>query len=168
MSKEKLIREDDPIFFDEQDTAIKEQLLEWIRQRFEPATEIHPRTSYGLKHEFKKDTGTYVFNGVMKGALIHLGFMPVNTSKQNWNFWMKRKLPGGFYKWGIENFKECDSPLGDFVKDMKDDLRFPKAEMSKVELLRYLNSVHACKDALKAFEELWKIYTHSQKDNSNK
>lgn len=158
MTKLNCLREDDPIIFDDADASEKEKLLAWITERYEPATEICPKTSYGLKHNFKRDTGIYVLNGVMKGALLSLGFVPVNTSKQNWNFRMKVKIPDGFYKWAISNFFLEDSLLGDFARDMEQDYLFPRAAKTKKEIQFYLDARFACQEAKDSFCKLWNIY----------
>lgn len=158
MSKQKCLKEDDPARFDELDVLEKEQLIAWITKQYEPATGICPKTSYGLKHDFKRDSGMFVLNGVMKGALLSLGFVPVNTAKQNWNFRMKVKIPDGFYKWATSNFLLEDSPLGDFARDMEKDFRFPRAAKTKKEIQFYLDARFACQEAKDSFCKLWNIY----------
>lgn len=158
MSKQKCLKEDDPARFDELSVLEKESLLAWITKKYETATEICPKTSYGLKHDFKRDTGIFVLNGVMKGALLKLGFVPVNIAKQNWNFRMKIKIPDGFYKWATSNFLIEDSPLGDFVRDMEHDFQFPRAAKTKKGIAFYLDSRFACQEAKTSFKQLWNIY----------
>lgn len=158
MSKQNCLKEDDPAIFADAEASEKERLLAWITKQYEPATEICPKTSYGLKHDFKRDTGIYVLNGVMKGALLSLGFVPVNTAKQNWNFRMKVKIPDGFYKWATTYFLTEDSPLGDFVKDMEHDFQFPRAANTRKEIQFYLEARFACKEAKASFCILWEIY----------
>ncbi len=70
----------------------KQTLDEWIKSKFEPSKRIYwQRSSYGLKHNFERDTDIYVTNGEFKGAMLMAGFAPVNEKEINWYFKIKVK-----------------------------------------------------------------------------
>lgn len=66
-----------------------------------------------------------------------------------------------FYKFMITNKITDESPVGDFARDMKADLTWPrtcKYIYDKNFLLNYLRRRGACSQALDAFEEAWDEY----------
>lgn len=70
----------------------KQTLAEWIKSKIEPSKRIYwQRSSYGLKHDFERDTDIYVTNGEFKGAMLMEGFAPVNEKELNWYFKIKVK-----------------------------------------------------------------------------
>ena len=70
----------------------KEMVQEWIFKNLEHASKnCHGGTSYGIKHEFEKDTGVYLTNGHFKGAMLVAGFDPIDYDELNWEFKIKRK-----------------------------------------------------------------------------
>ena len=151
-------KEDSPEMFKELDEDDRVKLLAWIRGKYEIGDEAFEKTTYGLKHDFQRETGIFVFNGAFKGALVHLNFEPVDPLEQNWHFKMRVKVPEGFYKWVTSNYAHVDSPLGDFARDMEHDFKFPMSANTKRELAFYLDFRFACQDAKDAFEKLWSIY----------
>lgn len=72
-----------PNLFD--DISVEEQaaLLNWIEQNIRgKERRMLKYDSYKLKHLYP----SYIENGVMKGALIRCGYIPVDTSRVNWKF----------------------------------------------------------------------------------
>lgn len=58
-------------------------LLNWIEQNIRgKERRMLKYDSYKLKHLYPR----YIENGVMKGALIRCGYIPVDTSRINWKF----------------------------------------------------------------------------------
>ncbi|AVP62900.1 hypothetical protein C3B64_00965 [Clostridium botulinum] len=142
----------------------KEALDKWIKAKFEVAGKAYnKRSSYGLKHDFKRDTGIYVYNGVFKGAMLNAGFKAVDETQLNWDFYIKERIPDGFYSFCIKRYKHNNSILGDFARDMDKDSKFPKESKNKEEIEEYLYIRNACKEAMKAFERAWNYYDKSIK-----
>lgn len=88
---EKTLRLNHPNCYDELSQEDKQALCEWIEQKFEKATRPYKSSSYGLKHDFERDAGIYVTNGAFKGAMLTVGFTPVNVNELNWYFKIKIK-----------------------------------------------------------------------------
>ena len=89
------------------------------------------------------------------------GYNPVSPNELNWRYriFLTRELnenPSPFFIWAKQWKKEA-SPCGDFVRDMLHDFNFPTAAEHTV-ILNYLRRIGACCGAIKAFEELWRVY----------
>lgn len=146
------------------DLNAKEQseISEWIKRNIRPARKVlQGRTSYGLKHVLEHDTGIYLTNNQFKDAMLSAGYTPVNPNELNWRYRivLMREIndnPSPFFKW-VTQFKNEDSPLGDFATDMLADFDFPQTADYKV-IKRYLERIFACDGAIAAFEELWRNY----------
>ncbi len=150
---------DHPARFEELQAKEQAALLAWIGKHFEPSKRTYwRRSSYGLKHDFQRDTGIYVYNGAFKGAMQKAGIIPAVEKEQNWHFKMKEKVQEGFYGWCVQRYRRKDTPLGDLARDMEMDPNFPKDATTKEEILAYLNGRFACTGAVKTFEKAWKIY----------
>ena len=78
-----------PQDFDTFTTEEQDRLLAWIRTELTPAKRVFSRTSYGLKHDFERDTRIYVSNGAFKGAMALCGYEAVDTSLVNWQYRVK-------------------------------------------------------------------------------
>lgn len=61
-------------------------LLAWIEGNVEPSGRAGESTSYGWKHLLQEETGLYVNNGQFKGAMLALGYEPVDPAQPNWSF----------------------------------------------------------------------------------
>lgn len=85
--------------FDTMDKDIRKMLLAWIDKTYMEGQRTLKRSSYGIKHDFERDSHEYVTNGQFKGAMKHLGFEPINPEERNWIFRMKRKPVLSFYNW---------------------------------------------------------------------
>ncbi|MBP2033468.1 uncharacterized protein YozE (UPF0346 family) [Clostridium algifaecis] len=141
---------------EEKDKAI---LDKWIKGKFQLSKRTYAKgSSYGLKHDFERETGIYVYNGQFKAAMIRAGFTAIYENEQNWHFKMKERIPNSFYRFCIRRYKYNDSSLGDFVRDMEKAPEFPKESIDKTEIKDYLYSKHACLGAMKAFEKAWKHF----------
>lgn len=148
-----------PSCYEQLEPREKEVLDKWVRRKFEKSKRTYTdRSSYGLKHDFKRETGIYVYNGAFKGAMIEAGFEAKDETKLNWHFKVKERIPDSFWGFCIKQYKYNDSPLGDLAKDMKIAPGFPRESNDKAEILDYLHSRYACKEAVKAFEKAWKYY----------
>lgn len=144
---------------------------DWIKNNIRKSGVIlHGRTSYGLKHLLKSDINLYLTNNTnneFKDAMLLSGYKPVNPDELNWRYRiiLTREInsnPSPFFKW-VKQFKDDRNPRGDFARDMINDFKFPVfAEHDLIE--EYLNRNHACKGALKAFEELWSAYARETAD----
>lgn len=138
----------------------QKQILDtWIKTSFEASRkEYDGGSSYPLKHHFSRECGFYISNAQFKAAMLEAGFPPLDPEKQNWHFKMTEKIPDGFYKWCVAKYAKRDSPQGDFARDVKTAHDFPKASTDKVEIRDYMRRKNACKEALAAFEKIWKRY----------
>lgn len=88
---EETLRLNHPNCYDELSQEDKQAVIGWIEQKFEKASRTYSISSYGLKHDFERDTGIYVSNGEFKGAMLTAGFKPVNANELNWYFKIKLK-----------------------------------------------------------------------------
>ena len=143
---------------DEEITAIQE----WIRKNIRAGKKVlKGYTSYGMKHLLEHDTRIYLTNNEFKDAMWLSGYMPVNPKELNWEYRIEltkdiNDNPSPFFEWAGQ-FKEDDTPQGDFVRDMQSDIKFPIMAEHGI-ILRYLNRTSACDGAIEAFEELWSEY----------
>jgi hypothetical protein len=65
-------------------------LVEWINKSFLSCRNKCSISSYGLKHVFENSkNGFYINNGMVKGAMLMLGFTPLNSSCTNFNYKIK-------------------------------------------------------------------------------
>ena len=150
---------DHPDCLEELSAKKQEALMAWIGKHFEPARQPYwHRSSYGLKHDFQRDTGIYVYNGAFKGAMLKSGIVPADEKEQNWHFKMKEKVQDGFYGWCVQRYRRKDTPLGDLARDMEMDPKFPENATTKEEILDYLKGRYACAGAVKALVKAWGIY----------
>ena len=150
---------DHPARFEELQAKKQAALLAWIGKHFEPSRQTYwHRSSYGLKHDFQRDTGIYVYNGAFKGAMLKSGIVPADEKEQNWHFKMKEKMQEGFYGWCVQRYRRKDTPLGDLARDMELDPKFPKDATTKEEILAYLKGRYACTGAVKTLGKAWKLY----------
>jgi len=151
--------EDHPGCYDNLSLEEKRALDNWICSKFQKAKRIYRRrSSYGLKHDFERDSGIYVYNGAFKGAMLAAGFAPADETEQNWHFRVKEKVPDSFYGWCVQRYKHRNSALGDLARDMEMMPSFPKLSTDKDEILEHLWQSNACNGAIRAFERAWKQY----------
>ena len=152
----------DETLITEKDEATIAAVSEWIKNNIRPAKKIlQGHTSYGMKHLLEHDTGIYLTNNEFKDAMMLAGYSPVSPNELNWRYriFLTRELNENlnpFFIWAKQWKKEA-SPCDDFVRDMLHDFNFPTAAEHTV-ILNYLRRIGACNGAIKAFEELWRVY----------
>lgn len=79
--------EGQPHHYDALPEEEKAIVQDWIAKHISPRKTVNGRiTSYGLKHRLTADTGLYIFNGVMKGAMDAAGYQPVRSLDLNWSW----------------------------------------------------------------------------------
>jgi len=72
--------------YNELPEEIKIVLDEWVRTSIVPDdTGKSQRSSYGLKADFFRDTGIYIFTGPMDASLQKAGYKPMNSDEKD--FW---------------------------------------------------------------------------------
>jgi hypothetical protein len=68
----------------------REALQYWIERAIQPALKADERhSSYGLKHEYERETKLYVSHAQFKGAMLVAGYLPTEKGEQNWHFKIK-------------------------------------------------------------------------------
>lgn len=155
-----------PNIYNELPLKIKKELDTWIQENFVKSKTVYrTRTSYGLKHDFQRDTGIYIYNGAFKGAMKKAGFEAADEAQLNWHFKMKERIPDSFWGFCINRYKYNNSCLGDFTRDMEKAPEFPRKSKNKEEVKDYMYRKNACKEAKKAFERAWSYY---EKDMNKK
>ncbi len=78
---------EDPQIYDELPQEVKEMLDGWISTYIVPSKRGYwKRSSYGLKADFQRDTGIYIYSGAFNGAVLKAGHQPVNPKDTNWYF----------------------------------------------------------------------------------
>jgi hypothetical protein len=87
----------DPKRFNDLSPVQREDVLLWINDVFTPQKMANTKhTSYGYKHHYAgyrnrqgRDDGLgdhYLSNGAFKGAMLHMGYAPVERTATNWVF----------------------------------------------------------------------------------
>lgn len=67
-------------------------MTEWIAGEYDTASKAFSATSYGEKHQFEdSEYGFYVTNGQFKGAMLEMGWKPIDASEMNWRYKIKLK-----------------------------------------------------------------------------
>jgi hypothetical protein len=78
---------DHPRAYDTLSREEKEALQYWIGHAIQVATKVDDDySSYGLKHEYERETNLYVSNAQFKGAMLVAGYLPVKLGEQSWRF----------------------------------------------------------------------------------
>ena len=90
----------------------REAIKLWITLSMVPAGRVAPYcTSYGLKHDAESALSLYVSNDQFKGAMLALGYSPVDHREPNWRFRIKPRCgrevpafyaPGNYTGFGID------------------------------------------------------------------
>jgi uncharacterized protein YozE (UPF0346 family) len=62
-----------------------------------------------------------------------------------------------FYSWLLK-FKNDDTAIGDLARDARVDGEFPRHSVSYKNLEKYLESKHACEEAMDVFTEAFAQY----------
>ncbi len=80
-------QKDHPRAYDTLSQEEKEALQYWIEHAIRPATKADDHySSYGLKHEYERETKLYVSNAQFKGAMLIAGYRPTEKGEQSWHF----------------------------------------------------------------------------------
>lgn len=81
---------DHPHTYDALSHEEREALQYWIERAIQPALKADERhSSYGLKHEYERETKLFVSHAQFKGAMLMAGFLPTEKGEQNWHFKIK-------------------------------------------------------------------------------
>ncbi|MCD7812191.1 MAG: sterile alpha motif-like domain-containing protein [Ruminococcus sp.] len=138
----------------------------WIQKNIRHEKKVlDGRTSYGMKHILQHDTGIYLTNNEFKDAMLLAGFQPVNPNELNWRYKISlvryiNENHSPFFQWAVRTHDGDNSPLGDFVSDMKHSLDFPTLS-EKTIIEWYLYRKDACDEAFKAFADLWEEFENA-------
>jgi len=78
---------DHPRAYDTLSPKEKEALQYWIEHAIQTSTKVDDEySSYGLKHEYERETKLYVSHAQFKGAMLVAGYLPVKKGDQSWHF----------------------------------------------------------------------------------
>src|SRR5213080_3392508 len=78
---------DHPYEYDTLSQEEKEALQSWIEHAIQPAPKADERhSSYGLKHDYERETKLYVSHAQFKGAMLIAGYQPTEKGEQSWHF----------------------------------------------------------------------------------
>jgi len=89
---------DDHSEYDSLSAEAKQAVQYWISKAIHSANRIASSSSYGLKHDYERESKHYLSNGEFKGAMLAAGYTPVNKDEKNWLFkirptYDKRHIP---------------------------------------------------------------------------
>ena len=83
-------QKDHPRVYDTLSQEEREVLQYWIEHAIQPAPKADEHySSYGLKHEYERETKLYVSHAQFKGAMLVAGYLPTEKGEQNWHFKIK-------------------------------------------------------------------------------
>ena len=83
-------QKDHPCVYDTLSQEAREALQYWIEHAIQPALKADEHfSSYGLKHEYERETKLYVSHAQFKGAMLVAGYLPTEKGEQNWHFKIK-------------------------------------------------------------------------------
>jgi hypothetical protein len=83
-------QKDHPRVYDMLSQQEREVLQYWIEHAIQPALKTDEHySSYGLKHEYERETKLYVSHAQFKGAMLVAGYLPTEKGEQNWHFKIK-------------------------------------------------------------------------------
>ena len=83
-------QKDHPHVYDTLSQEAREVLQYWIEHVIQPALKADAHySSYGLKHEYERETKLYVSHAQFKGAMLVAGYLPTEKGEQNWHFKIK-------------------------------------------------------------------------------
>lgn len=83
-------QKDHPRAYDTLSQEGREALQDWIERAIQPAPKADERhSSYGLKHEYERETTVFVSHAQFKGAMLMAGYLPTEKGEQNWHFKIK-------------------------------------------------------------------------------
>src|ERR1700730_1983233 len=77
-------QKDHPHAYDALSQEEREALQYWIERAIQPALKADERhSSYGLKHEYERETTLFVSHAQFKGAMLVAGYLPTEKGEQN-------------------------------------------------------------------------------------
>ena len=80
-------QKDHPHEYDTLSQAEKEALQYWIEHAIQPAQKADEHhSSYGLKHDYERETKLFVSHAQFKGAMLVAGYQPSEKGEQSWHF----------------------------------------------------------------------------------
>jgi len=83
-------QKDHPHAYDALSQEERAALQYWIEHAIQPAQKADEgHSSYGLKHEYERETKLYVSHAQFKGAMLVAGYLPTVKGEQNWHFKIK-------------------------------------------------------------------------------
>jgi hypothetical protein len=83
-------QKDHPHAYDTLSQEEREALQYWIERAIQPALKADEgHSSYGLKHEYERETKLFVSHAQFKGAMLIAGYLPTEKGEQNWHFKIK-------------------------------------------------------------------------------
>lgn len=83
-------QKDHPRVYDTLSQEAREALQYWIEHAIQPALKADEHfSSYGLKHEYERETKLYVSHAQFKGAMLVARYLPTEKGEQNWHFKIK-------------------------------------------------------------------------------
>jgi hypothetical protein len=83
-------QKDHPHAYDTLSHEEREALQYWIERAIQPALKADEgHSSYGLKHEYERETKLFVSHAQFKGAMLIAGYLPTEKGEQNWHFKIK-------------------------------------------------------------------------------
>ncbi|SHH87003.1 hypothetical protein [Desulfosporosinus lacus] len=78
---------DNPSIYNELPHEVKDVLDAWIFANILPGKRTSTRRSvYGLKTDFQRATGIYLYSGAFAGAMVKAGYRPMNPSNPSGRF----------------------------------------------------------------------------------
>jgi hypothetical protein len=78
---------DHPRAYDTLSLEEKTALHYWIEHAIQTSTKVDDEySSYGLKHEYERETNLYVSHAQFKGAMLVAGYLPIKKGEQSWHF----------------------------------------------------------------------------------
>ncbi len=80
-------QKDHPGEYDTLSPEAQAALQYWIKHAIQPAKKVdNNNSSYGLQHDYQRETKLYVSNAQFKGAMLIAGYQPTELNDQHWHF----------------------------------------------------------------------------------
>ena len=77
-----------PTMFDVLPCAERQRMTDWVERNIVPNADEQQKTenTYVIKNIYQEQYDTYTYSGCMNGALLLLGYRPLDTTKMDWTF----------------------------------------------------------------------------------
>lgn len=114
-----------PEEFDKLSDDRKNEIIAYLKTRFEPSDSYNPTTSYALKHFRTEKAIGYLTNGEFKGAMLAAGFIPQYQKEEYWRFKVQEHRPPslGIHKYIAKKSKTGSGYIKMFAEDLLGDRR---------------------------------------------